>query len=62
MKKAVRIRNDLFHSGSVESFGDLYDNLIRVRALTERMILQMLSWNGKETWNWCDQELHRVNA
>lgn len=61
LKEATKIRNNLFHSGHIESFEGMYDNLIRLQFLTERIILKVLKWRKSQIWVWQDQELKGVN-
>lgn len=58
---AAKMRNDLFHSALCESAEDLSNNLIRIRTLTERIILKALCWPDNEIWRWYDQNLKWIN-
>jgi len=61
IKKATKMRNDLFHSALCENPQDLSDNLIRLRTLTERILLKALKWPDDQIWVWYDQNLKWIN-
>jgi hypothetical protein len=61
LKKATRMRNELFHSALMESPEDLHDHLVRVRTLVERLLLKILKWPTSRIWTWYDQNLKWVN-
>jgi len=61
LKKATRMRNELFHSALMESPEKLYDHLVRVRTLVERLLLKILKWPNKRIWTWYDENLKWVN-
>jgi hypothetical protein len=60
LKSATGMRNRLFHAASTGDTGDLFVNLIRIRALVERLILGALGWPTDRTWVWRDQQLARI--
>jgi hypothetical protein len=61
LNRATKMRNDLFHSALCASTEDLSKNLIRIRTLTERMILKALCWPDDEIWRWYDQDMKWIN-
>jgi hypothetical protein len=58
---AIDMRNGLFHSADVPDSYDLGANLVRVRTLTERLLLKRLGWPDDKRWVWCDQNLEWIN-
>lgn len=62
LREATKIRNSLFHAGHVDSFDDMYENLIRIQFLLERIILKALKWKKSQLWVWHDQELKGINT
>jgi hypothetical protein len=61
LRMATRMRNELFHSALMESPEELYDHLVRVRTLVERLLLKILKWPDRRIWTWYDQNLKWVN-
>jgi hypothetical protein len=61
MKMATKMRNELFHSAICKDPQDLSDNLVRLRTLTERIILRALKWPDDKIWVWYDQNLRWIN-
>jgi len=59
LKSATKIRNRLFHAADGTG-DDLYIQLIRVRALVERLLLGELEWPDERTWVWKNHELARI--
>lgn len=60
LKSASGIRNRLFHAAGGGDMGDQFVNLIRIRALVERLILGTLDWTDERTWVWKNQDLARI--
>lgn len=58
---AAKTRNDLFHSASCKNPQELFKNLVRLRTLTERIILKGLKWPNDHIWVWYDQDLKWIN-
>jgi hypothetical protein len=61
IKMATKMRNDLFHSALCKDPQRLSDNLVRLRTLTERIILRALKWPDDQIWVWYDQTLRWIN-
>jgi hypothetical protein len=61
LSEATKIRNSLFHAGEVKSIDGMYENLIRLQFLLERIILKALKWKSSQLWVWHDQELKGIN-
>jgi hypothetical protein len=61
LKKATRMRNELFHSALMGSPEELYEHLVRVRTLVERLLLKILKWPPRRVWTWHDETLKWVN-
>jgi lambda repressor-like predicted transcriptional regulator len=61
IKKATKMRNDLFHSALLVQPQELERNLVRLRVLTERVILKVLNWPDDKIWRWYDQDLNWIN-
>lgn len=61
LEEATKIRNSLFHAGHIDSIDGMYENLIRLQFLLERIILKALKWKTSQLWVWHDQELKGVN-
>jgi hypothetical protein len=61
LRSATQMRNDLFHSALCRDFEVMADNLVRLRLLTERLILRTLRWPEDEVWRWYDQNLKWIN-
>lgn len=59
--RASRNRNRLVHAATAEKPNGLYYDLVRIRILTERILLRLLGWPDEKVWRWHDQELKRVN-
>jgi len=61
LKSATGMRNDLFHSALAENAKELFNHLVRVRTLVERLLLKILDWPDDQIWVWYDQNLKQVN-
>lgn len=61
LEEATKIRNSLFHAGHIDSIDGMYENLIRLQFLLERIILKALKWKTSQLWVWHDQELKGIN-
>jgi hypothetical protein len=61
LKSATGMRNDLFHSALTEDSQALFNHLVRVRTLVERLLLKILAWPDDQIWVWYDQNLKYVN-
>ncbi len=59
--KSSQIRNNLFHMSNVQSYSALFDSMIRIRHLTERIILRCLDWPKDKLWMLHDLSLVNVN-
>jgi hypothetical protein len=59
---AIGMRNGLFHSADVPDSYDLGANLVRIRTLTERLLLKRLGWPDDKRWVWYDQNLKWINT
>ncbi|MBB3061415.1 hypothetical protein [Microbulbifer rhizosphaerae] len=62
MRRAASIRNGLFHAASSGKGGVIFEDLVRVRTFTERLILKLLSWPDDDVWRWYDQDLKWLNG
>lgn len=60
LARAINVRNTLFHAAHAESLQEMHSNLVRVRTLTERLILKKLQWPDNAIWRWYDQNLKRI--
>lgn len=58
---AALTRNGLFHDAGSSIDDNMYDDLVRVRTFTERLMLRLLKWPDDRIWTWYDQDLKRVN-
>lgn len=61
LRRALELRNELSHRALAAEPGEIYKNLVRLRVLVERFILQVLDWPREKIWVWHDQEIKRVN-
>lgn len=61
LKNATKIRNQLFHIGEVSSFSDMHSNLVRLRFLSERILLKVIGLQQDNVWKWNDLELRNIN-
>lgn len=59
--RASQNRNRLVHTATAEKPNELYYDLVRIRILTERILLRLLGWPDEKIWRWHDQELKWVN-
>ena len=57
LKKALALRNQLFHRAYFEDPFLLYSNRLRVQIIAERLLLKYLNWPNEKIWRWHDQEL-----
>jgi hypothetical protein len=62
LNSALKHRNRLFHGGGVEDLGGLFGNLVRLRALTERLLIARLKWPENKLWPHRDEDLHSLNV
>lgn len=63
ISSAARMRNDLFHSARLhDDLSEMSRNIVRIRTLTERLLLKKLDWPDDQIWRWYDQNLKWVNA
>ncbi|RLI05690.1 hypothetical protein DRO24_05625, partial [Candidatus Bathyarchaeota archaeon] len=60
LRKALEIRNHLFHRAYCEDPYFLYANFVRIQVLTERLILKHLKWPCEKIWRWYDQKIRRA--
>ena len=56
------MRNELFHAALSADMNEMFNNLVRVRTFTERLLLKKLQWADKQIWTWYDQDLKRINT
>ena len=61
VERATNLRNDLFHSALCKDARDLNGHLIRLRVLTERIILKILKWPDESIWVHHDQMVKWAN-
>jgi len=61
LRRAVASRNELFHAARLSEPEVLHGDLVRIRVLTERLILKILQWPDAKIWRWHDQELRQTN-
>lgn len=54
-------RDKLVHAATAEKTNELYYDLVRIRILTERILLRLLGWPDEKIWRWHDQDLKQVN-
>jgi hypothetical protein len=59
--RAYSARNALFHAAACEKPDAMNGDMIRLRVLTERIVLKILSWPDEKIWRWYDQELRWLN-
>jgi hypothetical protein len=57
LKKALSLRNQLFHRAYFEDPFLLYSNRLRLQIIAERLLLKHLNWPDEKIWRWHDQEL-----
>ena len=57
LKKALSLRNQLFHRAYFEDPFLLYSNRLRLQIVAERLLLKHLNWPDEKIWRWHDQEL-----
>ena len=57
LKKALSLRNQLFHRAYFEDPFLLYSNRLRLQIIAERLLLKHLNWPDDKIWRWHDQEL-----
>ncbi|NPA08448.1 MAG: hypothetical protein GXO46_05630 [Chlorobi bacterium] len=62
LNKALNMRNQLFHRAYYEDPYFLYANFIRIKILTERLILKHLHWPDEKIWRWYDQKMRRLKV
>ncbi len=55
------MRNRLFHAASYDDIHDMAADLVRVRTLTERLLLKKIDWPDDRIWRWYDQNLKWLN-
>jgi hypothetical protein len=60
--RAVATRNGLFHAAKDIANQSAHGDLVRIRTLTERLILKLLDWPEEKLWVWRDDWLGRVNC
>jgi hypothetical protein len=61
LRQALKIRNSLVHRAVIVNPSAMYENLVRLRSLTERLILKLIGWPNEKVWVWADQALKWVN-
>jgi hypothetical protein len=62
IKRAARVRNDLFHAADAADWQQMHGDLIRIRTFTERLLLRALNWPVEDIWVWYDQDLKWLNG
>jgi hypothetical protein len=50
IRRATTSRNDLFHAAKLTDIDTLQGDLVRIRLLTERLILRLLNWPNSKIW------------
>ena len=50
LRRATTSRNDLFHAAKLTDVDTLQGDLVRIRVLTERIILRLLNWPDSKIW------------
>lgn len=61
IKEAAMIRNKLFHKGHVDSYDAMFENLMRLQFLIERIVLRIIKWKPSQCWALNDNDLKRIN-
>lgn len=62
LRAALASRNELVHGRGIANSSEAGKNTIRLRALTERLILHQLGWDPAGTGQWSDLPLDDVNS
>jgi len=57
IRSTIKLRNLLLHQAVCSDYNELILNTIRVRILTERLILRLLNWPDDKLWRLYDQNL-----
>lgn len=61
LRGALKVRNSLVHRAVIVDPAAMHDNLVRLQALTERLILKLIGWPDNKVWVWADERLKRSN-
>lgn len=69
IQRASASRNDLFHAAKLTDVETLHGDLVRIRVLTERIILRLLNWPDSKIWarhaepvRWANRGEHELRA
>ncbi len=60
--RATAARNALFHAATCDAPDEINSDLVRLRVLTERIVLRLLAWPDDKIWRWYDQGLRWTNS